>query len=107
MSSIWAQRIAQDWLVLSLTRSTTDVGITVFLQFIPSIVFALPGGLVADRYPMRRVLQVTHSGIGMMAVVLAVLTLSHAILVQVPSPTIGSRDPPPISTHSGFMDTII
>lgn len=80
-SGQWAQRIAQDWLVLSLTRSTTDVGITVFLQFIPSIVFALPGGLVADRYPKRRVLQVTQSGIGLMAVVLAVLTLSHAIRV--------------------------
>ena len=75
----WTQRVAQDWLVLSITGNTTDVGITVALQFVPSLFFGLPGGLIADRYPKRRILQVTQSGMALMAVLLAGLTLTHAI----------------------------
>jgi MFS family permease len=75
----WTQRVAQDWLVLSITGNTTDVGITVALQFVPSLFFGLPGGLIADRYPKRRILQVTQSGMALMAALLAGLTLTHAI----------------------------
>jgi MFS family permease len=75
----WTQRVAQDWLVLSITGNTTDVGITVALQFIPSLFFGLPGGLIADRYPKRRILQVTQSGMALMAALLAGLTLTDAI----------------------------
>ncbi|HEY1158672.1 MAG TPA: MFS transporter, partial [Arthrobacter sp.] len=35
--AIWMQRIAQDWLVLQLSGSVTAVGITVALQFLPSL----------------------------------------------------------------------
>ena len=75
----WTQRVAQDWLVLTITGNTTDVGITVALQFVPSLFFGLPGGLIADRYPKRRILQVTQSGMALMAAVLAGLTLTHTI----------------------------
>jgi MFS family permease len=75
----WTQRVAQDWLVLSITGNATDVGVTVALQFVPSLFFGLPGGLIADRYPKRRVLQVTQSGMALMAATLAALTLAHAI----------------------------
>jgi hypothetical protein len=50
----WTQRVAQDWLVLSITGNTTDVGITVALQFIPSLFFglfitgAVPGVVIAS-----------------------------------------------------------
>jgi MFS family permease len=77
----WTQRVAQDWLVLSITGNTTDVGITVALQFIPSLFFGLPGGLIADRYSKRRILQVTQSGMALMATLLAGLTLTHTIRV--------------------------
>ena len=75
----WVQRTAQDWLVLSITGNATYVGVTVALQFIPSLFFGLPGGLIADRYPKRRILQVTQSGMALMAVALAALTLTHAV----------------------------
>ena len=75
----WTQRVAQDWLVLSITGNATDVGVTVALQFVPSLFFGLPGGLIADRYPKRRILQVTQSGMALMAATLATLTLTHAI----------------------------
>ncbi len=75
----WTQRVAQDWLVLTITGNATDVGITVALQFLPSLFFGLPGGLIADRYPKRRILQVTQSGMALMACLLAGLTLTHTV----------------------------
>jgi MFS family permease len=75
----WVQRIAQDWLVLSLTGSATAVGITTALQFLPTLLFGLFGGLIADRYPKRTVLLVTQTALGLVAGVLAFLTLAHLV----------------------------
>lgn len=75
----WVQRIAQDWLVLTLTRSATDVGITAALQFLPTMLFGLVGGLIADRYPKRSILLATQSAMAAIAAVLALLTLTHEI----------------------------
>jgi MFS family permease len=75
----WVQRIAQDWLVLSLTGSATAVGITTALQFLPTLLFGLYGGLIADRYPKRAVLLVTQSALAVIAGVLAALTLTHVV----------------------------
>ncbi len=73
------QRIAQDWLVLSLTGSATDVGITTALQFVPTLLFGLIGGLIADRYPKRRILLATQAGLAAIAGILAVLTLTNEV----------------------------
>src|ERR1700689_2729640 len=75
----WVQRIAQDWLVLSLTGSANAVGITTALQFLPTLLFGLFGGLIADRYPKRAVLLVTQTWLGLCAVLLAFLTLAHLV----------------------------
>src|ERR1700744_2033226 len=75
----WVQRIAQDWLVLPLTGSPAAVGVTTALQFLPTLLFGLFGGMIADRYPKRAVLLVTQSALGLIAGVLAVLTLTHVV----------------------------
>lgn len=77
----WVQRIAQDWLVLILTGSTTAVGITTALQFLPTLLFGLIGGMIADRYPKRTILLCTQVGAAMLAAVLAYLTLTHQVAV--------------------------
>ncbi|GAA4199728.1 MFS transporter [Actinocatenispora rupis] len=77
----WMQRIAQDWLVLSLTNSPTAVGITTALQFLPMLMFGLWGGVLADRYPKRRLLIATQSCMGLLAAALAVLTLTGTVRV--------------------------
>jgi MFS family permease len=77
----WVQRIAQDWLVLTLTGSAAAVGITTALQFLPTLLFGLLGGLVADRYPKRKILLGTQVGMSTMAATLAVLTLTHSVVV--------------------------
>ena len=77
----WMQRIAQDWLVLQITNSPLAVGITTALQFLPMLLFGLWGGLLVDRYPKRLLLMITQTVMGLLAVILAVLTLAGAVQV--------------------------
>ena len=77
----WMQRIAQDWLVLELTNSPLAVGITTALQFLPMLLLGLWGGLIADRYPKRVLLLMTQISMGLLAAILAVLTLADVVQV--------------------------
>jgi MFS family permease len=76
----WMQRVAQDWLVLSLTRHSGDgsiaLGITTGLQFLPILLFSAYGGVVADRVPKRRLLQVTQASMAVPSLVLGLLALT-------------------------------
>jgi MFS family permease len=57
----WMQRVAQDWLVLRLTDgSGTALGITTGLQFLPVLLLSPYAGVIADRFPKRRLLQLTQ-----------------------------------------------
>ncbi len=75
------QRVAQDWLVFTLTDSPTDVGITTAMQFLPMLAFGMYGGVLADRFPKRRLLIATQSVACALAGILAVLTLTHRVTV--------------------------
>jgi MFS family permease len=57
----WAQRIAQDWLVLELTDNNGYyLGLVTAIQFAPFLFFTLHGGLLADRVNKRLALVVTN-----------------------------------------------
>ncbi|KES07472.1 MFS transporter [Streptomyces toyocaensis] len=77
----WMQRIAQDWLVLTLTGSSAAVGITTALQFLPMLLFGLYGGVLVDRLRKRPTLLVTQCAMALTAIVLAVLTLTGRVEV--------------------------
>lgn len=78
-TGLWMQRIAQDWLILELTGSVAAVGIAVALQFTPVLLFGLFGGLIADRYPKRRILILTQSVATLMALTLGTLALTGVV----------------------------
>ncbi len=76
------QRVAQDWLVLELTHgSGTALGIATGLQFLPLLLFSLWGGGIADRYPKRRILMITQSVMGVLALLLGVLAVTGAVRI--------------------------
>ncbi|WUH93047.1 MFS transporter [Streptomyces sp. NBC_00433] len=77
----WMSRIAQDWLVLSITGSSFAVGITTALQFLPMLLFGLYGGVIADRYPKRQILLGTQAALGVLGLLLAGLTLGGVVQV--------------------------
>lgn len=69
----WMQIIGQSWLVLKLTGSGLDVGIVNALQFSPMLLAGVWGGLIADRYPKRRILLTTQTAFAVSAAALALL----------------------------------
>jgi MFS family permease len=75
----WMQVVAEMWLILSLTGSGLAVGITSALQFLPFLLFGAFGGLLADRYPKRRLLIVTQTLMAAPALVLWGITVSGAV----------------------------
>jgi MFS family permease len=75
----WMQTTAQSWLVLTLTRSATDLGVVVALQTLPMLLLGPYGGVVADRVNKRRLMVVLQSMMGVQALVLGVLTLTHHV----------------------------
>ena len=82
----WMQRTAQDWLVLAeLTdRNASAVGIVMALQFGPPLLLLPLTGFVADHFDRRRLLVLTQTCMGLLALGLGLLTLSgHAVLWHV------------------------
>ncbi|MCD4536183.1 MFS transporter [Nocardioides sp. cx-169] len=78
----WMQRVAQDWLVLLLTaNSAAAIGITTGLQFLPFLLLSPVAGLVADRIPKRRLLQMTNIGMAAPALVLGVLAITGTVQI--------------------------
>ncbi len=75
----WMQSIAQDWLVFTLTHSSTCVGVTMALQYLPILALGLHTGGVADRLPKRRILMTTGSLNAVATVGLAVITIAGAV----------------------------
>jgi MFS family permease len=73
----WMQRVAQDWLVLQLTgNSGAAIGITTGLQFLPFLLLSPVAGLLADRIPKRRLLQMTNVGMAAPAMILGLLAVT-------------------------------
>jgi MFS family permease len=75
----WMQSIAQDWLIFDLTHSSTCVGVTMALQFLPILLLGLHAGGVADRRPKRRILLTTQTLNAVATAALAVITISGAV----------------------------
>jgi MFS family permease len=75
----WAQRIAQDWLVLELTNSGTYLGLVTALQFAPVLLFSLHGGALADRFNKRKVLIATNIAGGLSSAVLGILVMADVV----------------------------
>jgi MFS family permease len=79
LSGNWMQMVAEIWLVLSLTGSGVAVGMTTALQFLPILLFGVWGGLLADRFPKRRLLIVTQVLMALPALALLAITVTGVV----------------------------
>jgi MFS family permease len=78
----WMQRVAQDWLVVVLAvNDGTALGITTGLQFLPALLLSPYAGLIADRFPKQRLLQVTQTVMALTALLLGALAVTGAVEV--------------------------
>ncbi|MBV9046888.1 MAG: MFS transporter [Solirubrobacterales bacterium] len=77
----WMQMTAQAWLVLTLTHSSTTLGVVVALQTLPVLLLAPYGGVIADRVNKRRMMISLQSGMGLQALALGLLTVTGVVRV--------------------------
>jgi len=77
----WMQRVAQDWLVLTVLtdHSAVAVGITTGLQFAPMLLLAPFAGLLADRLPKRNLLIGTQSAMGLIGLLMGILVVTDSV----------------------------
>ncbi len=76
----WMQTIALGWLVLHLSHNSGfAIGLAIALQFIPTLLFGVWGGVIADRFDKRSVLFVTQAAMAAVAVLLAVVDLTNVV----------------------------
>ena len=78
----WAQRVAQDWLVVTdLHKGGSALGIVTGLQFLPMLLFSLYAGSLADRLDKRKLLILTNAGGGVTAGILGWLIIAHKVTI--------------------------
>ncbi|HNV02978.1 MAG TPA: MFS transporter [Vicinamibacterales bacterium] len=77
----WMQKVAQSWLVLTLTGSPFYLGLDAFLGEMPILLLVLVGGVVADRRDRRRVLLVSQYV--QMSTAFALAILVHTDVVRI------------------------
>jgi MFS family permease len=77
----WSQVVAVSWLVLDLTHSAVALGTITLLQTLPILALALPGGVIADRVPRRRLLIATQVALAAQAIALGLLVALHLVTI--------------------------
>ena len=77
----WMQSTAQSWVVLTVLTDgdATAMGLTLALQFAPPLVLVGLTGLVADRFERRKLLFVTQSALGLVALVTGTLLITGVL----------------------------
>jgi V8-like Glu-specific endopeptidase len=110
LTGTWMQVVAQSWLVLQLTGSGALLGLVAAAQFLPVLLLGPYGGLVADRAGKRRLLMGTQSVLGVLALVLGLLTVTHVVrlwmvfVLAVALGTVNSVDQP---TRQTFVPEMV
>jgi MFS family permease len=79
LTGSWMQSAAQGWLVLKLTGSPLHLGWIGFCTFIPGLLFALPAGVAADRFPRRTLLLGLQTVALLLAATMTVLTWTGVV----------------------------
>lgn len=77
-SGTWMQRVAQDWVVLTVLsdHSGFAVGVTTALQFLPQLLFSVYAGVIADYFDRRRIIQIGQAVVALSGLVTGILVLT-------------------------------
>lgn len=78
---LWIQRIAQDWLVLTVLTHNSGIatGVTTGLQFLPQLFMAPIAGALSDRYSKQLILKWTQALMGATALLQGILVFTNTI----------------------------
>jgi len=75
----WMQATAQGFLIYQLTHSAGFLGLVGFASGLPTWLFTLYGGVIADRLPRRKLLIITQTSMMVLAFILALLVFTNLV----------------------------
>jgi MFS family permease len=104
------QMLALAWLVLRLTGSGFALGTVVMAEAAPILLFALFGGVIADRLPKQPVLLLTQSAMLMQALVLGILVSLGSInlcVIYALSAVVGLAEAIDTPTSQAFIKDLV
>ncbi len=81
MTGTWMQAMAQSWVMASLTTSAKMIGLVNFVGGIPMIALSMTGGLFADKYDKRLILQICQVVQILFSLTLGYLVATHQIQI--------------------------
>jgi MFS family permease len=102
----WMQSVAMPWLALTLTHDAFHVGLVIATQFAPMLVAGQFGGLLADRFPKRRILVCSQLAFIVPAAVMYYLTshnLAQYWMVLVAALAVGSINVIDVPSRQAFV----
>jgi MFS family permease len=102
----WMQSVAMPWLALTLTHDAFHVGLVIATQFAPMLVAGQFGGLLADRFPKRRILVCSQLAFILPAAVMFYLTSQHLAqywMVLVAALAVGSINVIDVPSRQAFV----
>jgi MFS family permease len=77
LTGSWMQTTAQGYYLYELTHSRADLGMLGFASGLPNLLFLLWGGIIADRFPRRRILFITQGTMMGISLLLTLLVFFH------------------------------
>lgn len=111
VTGMWMQRLAQAWLVYEVLRATPfELGLVNVLQFLPVLLFGIPSGILADRFPKRGILLITQAlkmvFTGTLAVIVMtdVVQLGHVYLIAT---AVGMANAVDMPTRQAFVSEMV
>jgi len=75
----WMQMTAQGFFIFELTHSPAFLGYVGFANGIPTWLFMIYGGVIADRFSRRKIMIFTQTIMMLLAFILAALTFTHTV----------------------------
>lgn len=80
VTGTWMQSLAQSWLVYEILGATPfQLGMVNVLQFLPVLLFGIPAGILADRFPKRTLLMLTQLGMMVTAIVMTTIVMTDIV----------------------------
>ncbi len=77
----WTQSLAVIWLVLELTNRSDRLGVAMALQFLPLLLLGAPAGVLADKVDNRRLLVITSTTSGLLALTFGVVVATGHVTI--------------------------
>ena len=82
LTGSWMNQTAQGWLVYDLTGSPFFLGLAGTAASAPILLFTLAGGVLADRYPKRKIMLAAYIALMALALTLAVLVATGVVNIR-------------------------